>query len=416
MSAMERIDIRPLEEEDFQAALVVSSAAFGEHATAEEEEAHRLAFPFGRALSAYEGGSMVGTSATLPLELSLPGGDSISAGGLTWVAVLPTHRRRGILTRLIEAQLGEMANHGETVSALIASEGNIYGRFGFGPATSLVSFNIERAFAALATSADDPGRVILLGADEAATQLPAIYESLRSLQVGAVSRSEGWWGEYLYDPPQHREGGSAMFHAKHETVPGIADGYVTYRWRYEWEGGIPLNTALVVELLAAGPLVYRALWDYVLHMDLCQTVSFSRGRVDEPLRWLLADPRRFRAEALVDHLWLRVLDIPRALAARAYGRPGRVVLEVVSRFPSSATDRFILDVASSGNGRAECASTPTSPDLSIDLDMLGAIYLGGVSLTSLAIAGRVKEFRPGAVEKADGMFRTGNAPYCTTEF
>ena len=302
------------------------------------------------------------------------------------------------------------------LSALLASEGNIYGRFGYGPATSVVSFSVEQAYAALAIPVEDPGRVVLLGADEAAGQLPLIYESLRSLQPGALSRSEGWWAEYLYDPPRHREGGSGMFHAKHETVPGIADGYVSYRVKDEWEGAIPLSSALVVELVADDPLVYRALWDFVLNTDLCRTISFSQGRVDEPLRWLLADPRRFRVDALADHLWLRLLDVPRALAARTYGSPGRLVLEVTGTFPAASADRFVLDVDPVGGGRAECAPTTAPPDLSIGLDSLGAVYLGGVSLTALAIGGRVRELTTGAVERADAMFKTSRAPYCVTMF
>ncbi len=263
---------------------------------------------------------------------------------------------------------------------------------------------------------EDPGRVVLLDADEAAAQLPPIYESLRPLRPGAVSRAPGWWDEYLYDPPRHREGGSEMFHAKHETESGVADGYVSYRVRDEWEGAISLSRALVVELVAEDPLVYRALWDFVLNTDLCRTISFSRGRVDEPLRWLLADPRRFRVDTLTDHLWLQLLDVPRVLAARTYGSPGRIVLEVTGAFPTARADRFVLDVEPADGGRATCAPTTASPDLSIGLESLGAVYLGGVSLTALAIGGRVHELTTGAVEHAEAMFRTSRAPYCMTDF
>ncbi len=413
---MERIEIRPLREEEFRSAVFVACAAFGEDATEEDEKVYRMAFPLERALCAFEDGRMVGTSTVLPMELTLPGGSTMPTGGLTWIAVLPTHRRRGILRQLVAAQLGEMADHGEALSALLASEGNIYGRFGYGPATSVVSFSVEQAYGGLVIPVEDPGRVVLLGADEAAGQLPLIYECLRSIQPGAVSRSEGWWAEYLYDPPRHREGGSGMFHAKHETVPGIADGYVSYRVKDEWEGALPLSSALVVELVADDPLVYRALWDFVLNTDLCRTISFSRGRVDEPLRWLLADPRRFRVDALADYLWLRLLDVPRALAARTYGSPGPLVLEVTGTFPTASADRFVLDVDQVGGGRAECAPTTAPPDLSIGLESLGAVYLGGVSLTELAIGGRVRELTTGAVEHADAMFKTSRAPYCVTMF
>lgn len=204
-----------------------------------------------------------------------------------------------------------------------------------------------------------------------------------------------------------------MFHAKHETVPGVADGYLSYRIREQWEGAIPLSHVLVVELIARDPGVYRALWDYALNTDLCRTISFSSGRADEPLRWLLADPRRFRVDALSDYLWLRLLDAPRALAARAYGARGRLVLEVTDVFPTPSTSRFIL---SSGTAGAECAPTKATPDLALGIDSLGAAYLGGVPFAALATAGRVRELRPGALDRADAMFRTSTAPYCVTMF
>jgi predicted acetyltransferase len=416
MSTMGAIEIRLLEKEEFHEAVVVSCTAFGEQATEEDEQAHRLGFPFERALCAYEDGRMVGTSTVLPFELTLPGGSGVPAGGLTWVAVLPTHRRRGILRRLMEAQLDGMANRGELLSALIASEANIYGRFGFGPATGVVSFNVERAYATLARPAQDPGRVVLLSGDEATVQLPQIYERLRLTQPGAVSRSAEWWAEYLYDPLRHREGGSAMFHATHETSAGMLDGYITYRVKDEWEGALPLSSVLVVELMAEDPEVYQALWDFILGTDLCRTVSFSRARVDEPLRWLLADPRRFQVDALVDYLWLRILDVPRALEARTYACTGRVVLEVASVFPAPGGNRFVLTVDPGADGRGECVPTTASPDLRLGLDSLGAAYLGGVSLSELARGRRIHELVAGAVARADSMFRTSPAPYCVTEF
>jgi len=416
MSSMDGIEIRPPREEEFHAAVGVVCTAFGEQPTEEDERIYRLAFPLERALCAFEGGKMVATSTVLSMELTLPGGSAVPAGGLTWVGVLPTHRRRGIIRRLVAAQFADMVHRGEPVSTLLASEGNIYGRFGYGPATSVIGFSVEQPYAALAVPVEDPGRVILLDAEEAAAELPLIYENLRLLQPGAVSRSPGWWSEHLYDHPREREGGGGMFHAKHETVPGVADGYLSYRIREQWEGAIPLSHVLVVELMAGDPGVYRALWDYALNTDLCRTISFSSGRADEPLRWLLADPRRFRVDALADYLWLRLLDVPRALAAREYGYPGRLVLEVTDAFPTPSTSSFILSSGPAGTGGAECAPTTATPDLALGMDSLGAAYLGGVSFAALAMAGRVRELSTGALERADAMFRTSTAPYCVTMF
>lgn len=411
------VEIRPAGEEEFPAVLELASIAFGEEATEDDAKAYRAAFPFDRSLCAFENGRMVASSAVLSLELTLPGQVAVPTGGLTWIATLPTHRRRGLLRRLMLAQMTDMTERGEIISGLGASEGNIYRRFGYGPATHFVSFRLDRARAAFATPVDDAsaGRFTLLTADEAAAQLPGIYEKLRLRRPGTVTRLPGMWEEFLGDPIPQREGAGKMFHCIHETTPGETDGYVSYRVKEEWAGETPAYEVRVVELLAPDLGVYRALWDYVIGTDLSTTITCWRARVDEPLRWLLADPRQFKVEAMADFLWLRLLDVPRALAARAYSCTGELVFEVRESFPVSRTTSYALRVETVGAG-AECHRTEAPPDLSLEIDSLSAAYLGGVSLATLAAAGRVQELRPGATEQADAMFRTGVAPYSFTEF
>jgi predicted acetyltransferase len=173
----------------------------------------------------------------------------------------------------------------------------------------------------------------------------------------------------------------------------------------------------VVELLAGDPGVYAALWEYVLGTDLCQSAICPRGRVDEPLRWLLADPRQFRVEALNDFLWLRLLDPCQALAARGYRSEDQLVLEVSHGFPEPGHTRLLLKADPADDARgAECSATTRDPDLALDSGSLAAAYLGGVAFATLAAAGRVRELKPGALRRADALFATDTAPYCATEF
>jgi predicted acetyltransferase len=412
------VEIRALREEEFPAVLALTCAAFGEEATEEDANAYRQSLPFERSLAAFENGKMVAISAVLSLELTVPGGVAVPMGGVTWIATLPTHRRRGLLRRLMTAQFADMTERGETVAGLGASEGNLYGRFGFGPAASAMSFSVERAYSAFAAPLDQTvaGRFFLLDVGEPAVQLPPIYESLRLRQPGAVSRRPGMWREHLADPPVERAGATRMFHVVHETTPGTADGYVSYRVKEDWQGATSMNEARVVQLLAADPHVYKALWDFVLNTDLCRIVSCERGRVDEPLRWLLADPRRFKVSELFDFLWLRLLDVPGALAARAYASVGELALEVTDVFPTPSVARYLLRSQQVNALGAECSQTTSAPDLALGIDALGAAYLGGVTFATLAAAGRVRETTAGAIERADAMFSTGSAPYCMTEF
>jgi predicted acetyltransferase len=413
---MDDLELRPLREQEFAEAVWVASLAFGEHPAEEDKVYYREGFDLERSICAFLNGNLVGVSTALSLELTLPGGSLLPAGGLTWIAVLPTHRRRGVLRQLVSVQLQDMIRRGEPVSALLASEGGIYRRFGYGPATSVVSFQIPRARATFIGPVHRTGRITLLKPDEAVTVLPAAYENLRMLRPGEVSRPGGWWQEYLHDAEEHQEGAGRMFHATHESSPGVIDGYATYRIKEDWPFATPRSVLRVVEVMSSSYEVYAALWDFLLNTDLVETVAFSRGRVDEPLRWLLTDPRSLVVDGLTDYLWLRLLDVPRALSARVYGSAAELVIEVADTHHSRRSTRFGLRTGGAGALGAECSPSSREPDLTVEIDGLAAAYLGGVTFATLAAVGRVRELRPGAVERATAMFSTATAPYCTTMF
>jgi predicted acetyltransferase len=411
------LEIRPPREEEFHEILEIANLGFGEETSAEDEEGLRSSFPFDRALCAYDAGRVVGTLGVYSLELTLPGRTALPAGGVTWGGTLPTHRRRGILRALMKAHLEDMVRRGEPLSVLLASEASIYRRFGFGPATTVTSFSIDRAYAAFVSPVRNAGpRGITLLADvEVAERLASMYEVLRLDQPGAVSRSSGWWTNYLRDPVAERQGATKMYHAVHAGPDGAPDGYVSYRIKERWVVATPMYEAQVVELIAGNPEAYRALWHYVLGTDLCQTISCQKGHADEPLRLLLADSRRLTVNAVADDLYVRLLDIPRALRARSYGAAGEVVLEVSETFPTARTGKFALR-AETGRSGATCRATDEPADILLSVDALAAAYLGGATFTNLALAGQATAKTPEAFTVADAMFSWGIAPYCGTMF
>lgn len=419
---MDGVEIRAPREEEFPAIIALSALAFGEEVPPEDEAVYRRTFPFDRALCAYESGKMVAVSALLSLELTLPGGAALPAAGVTWISTLPTHRRRGLLRSLMAAQFMDIAERGEPLSALFASEGAIYGRYGYGPATRIAGFTVDLARADFAVPLDETvaGRVVLLDGSEAAAVLPSIYESRRLAQPGAVSRSPEWWKVYLHDPVGEREGAGRMHHAVYESATGVAAGYVSYRLKEEWAGYVPAGEIKVLEVEAADLTAYKALWDYILRTDLFRTASCWRGRTDEPLRWLLSEPRSFMVNAWTDDLCVRVHDVTRALAARTYATGGDLALQVVQTFPHESTERFLLSAGTPGVGAAgtgaTCVRTDRAPDIVLGIEALGAVLLGGTAFGMLAAAGLVDEVVDGAARRADAMFRTSTAPHCSTMF
>ena len=398
-------DIRKITDDDLVTYSRTMATGFDAHLSDTEIEQRRPTIDVDRTHAAFDGDAMVGTARSFPTELTVPGGATIDVGAVTNVTVMPTHRRRGALTGMMQAQLDDIASRGESMAILIASESTIYGRFGYGPASWNVTVEVETSRGRFAEPAKDQS-LRVVERDEMRRVAPGIYERFRVQQHGAIGRGEWTWDVLLgvietrYNEPV-RKG----FHVLH------ADGYLVYGVDDKWEDRHPLSTLNVLELVALTSEAYDSLWRFAIGHDLkARVVAEDRPEV-EPLPLLLADPRRVRQRGRSDFLWVRLLDVPAALAARTYGADDRLVLEVVDRFRPAGGGRFRLD-----GGDRSCVATTDDPDLTIETRDLGAAYLGGTPLWPAVVAGRLQEHTPGAVERADLLFRTTSPPWCNTWF
>jgi predicted acetyltransferase len=276
-----------------------------------------------RATAGWDGGAIVCTSRDWDTELAVPGGASTAAAALTAVTVSPTHRRRGLMRALVGRHLDAALERGQPLSALLASEYPIYGRFGYGPATEWQGLEVD-ASAAFREPAPPAGSLRLVDREVASGVLPGIFERARRAGVGDIRRSEGWWTSHLRDLPRWHGAAGARFYAVLEH-DGEARGYVSYRIRDEWGAGGPRFELSVADLVGLDDAARAALWRYVLGVDLVATVR-AAVPVDEPLPWLLADARRARVTGRGDGLWVRILDPGRALGARRYAASGRLAI------------------------------------------------------------------------------------------
>jgi predicted acetyltransferase len=422
------IALRPIGAEELDAFFRANSLAFGRSPTQEEIATWRATCDFTRNLAAYDGEQIVGTAGAYTFALSVPGPAVVPAAGVSWVAVVPTHRRQGVLRSMMQHQLRDVRARGEPLAVLGASESSIYGRFGYGPATSTMSVEIERAWARLAPAAalaaaaanEHGGRIHLIAHEEALAVLPPLYQQVRGQRAGTVARDETLWRFTLRQPSAQAQAcGEELgprFYVVYCNAMGEAEGAAYYRVASRWEHALPRSVLVVEDLFAFSPAARVALWSYCLSTDLVETVRVERMAVDDSLRWLLADPRRLRVTHVVDELWVRVVDVARALAARRYAGRGRVVFEVSDDFLPDVSGRYALEAEAGPDGLATCARTEEAPDLALAVADLGAAYLGGVRFRTLVEAGRVHELTPGAVVRADALFATAFAPYCGTHF
>jgi len=377
----------------------------------EPDEVERFARVMGpeRMHAAFDGAEIVAGAGVCPLELTVPG-DVLPCAGVTAVGVLPTHRRRGLLTRLMRAQLADVRERGEPLAALWASEETIYGRYGYGLATLQLELNVDVKRVGLRDGL--PGRegsMRLVDEDEALRVFPRIYERLRRSSVGFVSRSRDWWEiRRLDDTPGNRFGGGPLNRVLFE-VDGRPVGFAAYRIVQRQERGETKRTLRAREAFGVDPRATREVWRFLLQVDWVDELDARFLPFDHPLLQLVARVSLLQTR-IKDGLWLRLVDVGAALDARSYATDGRVTLELAADplFPDNGGTWTIEP------GRVR--KTTRRPDLRLDTQTLAAAYLGGISFTQLADAERVDELTRGGVRRADALFRTERQPWCPEGF
>jgi predicted acetyltransferase len=400
------IEIRQPGAEELRAAMAAAETAFSGEVSDEDWAREQKILPPERALAAYDGGRPVGLAAAYAFHLSIPGGE-LPCAGVTWVGVMPTHRRRGILRDFMRTQLEEVHRWGEPIAALWASEAGIYGRFGYGPAAPGLAAKSDRSRFAFQDEASAGAAVRLVDADEAYRLFPPIYDAVRAGRAGMLSRSETWWKELrLADPKDWRRGASQKFYALAE-VDGRPEAYATYRVKSEWEDGFARGTVQVIEVFSTSVAAEFALWRYLHAIDL--TVKVDAFSVDPASTLFLAvrDPRALGLR-LGDALWLRLVDVEAALRARSYKPAESVVLEVRDELCPWNAGRYRVG--------GDAGRTEDTADLALDVADLASAYLGAFDFHRLVRAGRAEEWQDGAAEAATLLFRTDLPPHCPEVF
>ena len=401
-------EIRPIQPEEMEAFFQASTAAFGSDLSPEFMEQARATGEIDRTLAVFDGAEIVGTTGIFSLNLTVPGA-ALPTAGVTWVSVKPTHRRGGVLTKMMRQQLSDIRERSEPLAALWASESIIYGRFGYGLAAEGVELRVERTRTAFAHEPPVCGRARLVSRDEALAAWPAIYDQVLSTQPGMYSRSEAWWRERALRPSEGRAGFSGNFYVQYEEDRPL--GYARYRVRPGGQAGLPDGSLSVRELMAASESAYAALWNYLFGVDLIGTIEAHLRHIDEPLFWMLADPRRL-VRRPGDTLWLRIVDVAAALEGRRYAAEGRLLFEVRDRFCPWNEGRYELEAGGEG---ARCRPTDAEPEITLDVADLAAAYLGGARLQTLRRAGRA-EGDSEALRRADAIFTWDPLPWCPEVF
>ena len=396
------IDIRPIVQDEFPAFVRTTSRAFGGHALDESIDRYAKAFIHGRWVGAFQGSVLVGGVSSVPSSIGVEG-RALPVAAVEDVTVLPTHTRRGIMTRMIDCQLRDVYECGEPIAALWASESIIYGRFGYGVGSFHEQWKISRPHTAFLRPAAGPGVVEFVTPDDAAALFPDMFRGAIQGRPAAIDRPQSKWERDLADPERDREGASAFFHVVYRNG-GVAEGYAAYR--------TSKGVLDVWEMMSVTDAAHAALWQYLFGVDLINVIEAYKRPVDDPLPWMLADPRRLERRPS-EALWVRLVDAAAALEDRCYMHSGRLVLEVEDRFCQWNHGRYEMDAGPDG---ARVKRSREAADLVMSVADLAACYMGSVRPSALAQVGRVEERTPKSAARADAMFATRLAPWCPYAF
>jgi predicted acetyltransferase len=395
------MELRPATREEFDAFSESALWAFHRvYSDADRERYGQIDEPE-RSLAWFDEGRIVATTGAFTRSVTVPGA-VVPCAAVTAVAVVPTHRRRGLLTSMMRRQLDDLHARGDAVAILWASEGTIYARYGYGIAARVARLLARRPAAALASAPVGDGPLRAGPAGEHVEAMRAVHERVRVDRPGMLDRPGPWWGDRLNDPESNRGGAQPL------QAVTVDDGYALYAVRPDWGDDGPAGEVVIRELAAATPAARARLWAYLLDQDLTQTISWRHAPADEPLWLMLTDPRAART-TVVDGLWLRLVDVAAALSARTYAGDPDVVIEVVDDFCPWNAGRYRL-------AGGTCSRVESAPDLALDVTALAAAYLGGTTLLALAQAGQVRELTAGALARASAAFRGAVEPWCPETF
>jgi len=395
------LEIRAPTLDEWPAVCAVDARSFGVSYTPDDIEDRLKLHDVGRFRVAFDDDRIVGMAASYAMDVSLPGGAVVKMGGVTWVSTAVTHRRQGLMRRIVGAVHDDIDARGEPIASLYAAEGGIYEHLDYGVATKTRFTTIDPRTAKLREEfCVRPNPVRFLEGEEIVPTISALWDRFRTIRAGEGGRDLEVQ-EYLVNDRAKTQGAqSGAYYLGHE------DGYAAYRAEERWNDGHPNTSVYLIELVALTPEAHAALWQTLLEMDLVGEIRARCIPIDDPLPYLLENPRSLRTRELNDGVWVNVRDIPASFGARTYRTLDCIVVEV-------GTKRWAIEGGPDGG---TCREVDSRPDLVTTHGPFSALLYGGVLPSALVAGRRMTARNADVLGRADLFFTTSLAPHCQEIF
>jgi predicted acetyltransferase len=407
-------EIRPATPDDYDRIHFVVAYSFAADRTDEGRAAMRHLEDLTNGYVLLDEGEIVASLRVYDFNL-LINGSPVPMGGVSAVACLPEHRRKGYVGQLLRYALERMRENGQPLSALHTPHPSLYSRYGWMVAAAQLKTTFNPKDVALQASAPPTGRARRL-TEEDWPLLESVHRSHTKGRTGWHVRSERWWKEAvfrrLYDDKR-----TVLDVAAWENGAGETSGYVVYK-ETGWEGaGPPPSRPISVrELIALDKDAYLGLLRYVLSHDLMDEVMWNTS-VDEPLSAVLEDTdRRLVKREYMDGFMLRVVDVEKAVGARPAGSTspeGTFTLAISDASAPWNTGTWTIE---SAGGRLSASKAQGAADITTDAATFAAIYDGFLRTTDAARAGLAEVSDGDAGALADRVFASNYVPFVSDGF
>ncbi len=403
------IELRPIRSDEFdQLGHLTSYVYGGNHGDGPENTITATTRPEWT-LCAFDGARLVSSFSTIPFTMRA-NGTAVPMGGVSAVGTLPEYRRRGLVRRISTQAFADMRERGQAVASLWASQAAIYQRYGYAMASVLRSYRMDTADIGFFDGDEGSSQVERLDVGAGYDLVKRVYIAFIADRMCYLHRARPLWLNNALDEDDAQ---GPIHIALSRDASGEPDGYAIYTLRAGRRDHASRNQEIVIRDLAwLSPDAYRSLWSFIRRHDLVGSVRWDNAPSDDPAVELFMEPRLLHAR---DHegLWLRMVDVPAALAGRGWNADGELSLSVAEdALAPWNTGIWRLSVA---DGSAEVTPGAASADLQLSVKALALLYTGRRSARELAAWGML-EGAPPALRRADALFATPHAPHCPDHF